>query len=181
MITENKDLKWFVVHVYSGFEFKAKQALEERVRTYNLQDSFGDIQVPQETVVELVRGQKKTSNRKFFPGYILVQMKLNQDTWHLVKETPKVTGFLGDATDPEPLSEDEVKRISNQVEEGASSPRSKMSFEQGETVKVIDGPFSDFTGTIEEVKPEKGKVKVLISIFGRATPVELDFIQVEKS
>jgi transcription termination/antitermination protein NusG len=179
-MSEKSDLKWYVVHAYSGFELKAKQALEERIRTHNLGHAFGDIHVPQETVVELVKGQKKTSNRKFFPGYILVQMDLNQDTWHLVKETPKITGFVGDATEPSPLTEDEVKRIMVQVEEGAASPRSKMSFEQGETVKVIDGPFAEFNGTVEEVKPEKGKVKVLISIFGRATPVELDFMQVEK-
>lgn len=174
-------LEWFVVHAYSGFETKAKQALEERVRLSKMERYFGEIHVPQETVVELVKGQKKTSNRKFFPGYILVQMVMNQDSWHLVKETPKITGFVGDATDPQPMTEDEVKRVLNQVEEGTASPRSKMSFEQGETVKVIDGPFTDFNGTIEEVKPEKGKVKVLISIFGRATPVELDFMQVEKS
>ncbi len=177
---QNPNMKWYVVHVYSGFEFKAKQTLEERIRTFHFEEMFGDIHVPQETVVELVRGQKKTSNRKFFPGYILVQMEMNQDTWHLVKETSKVTGFLGDATEPVPLSEDEVLRITQQVEEGASSPRSRMSFEQGEVIKVVDGPFTDFSGTIEEVKPEKGKVKVLISIFGRATPVELDFVQVEK-
>lgn len=175
------DLKWYVVHAHSGFEVKAKQALEERIRTYKLGHLFGDIRVPQETVVELVRGQKKTSNRKFFPGYVLVQMVLNQDTWHLVKETPKISGFIGDPSNPSPLSEEEVQRITSQVEEGTTSPRSKANFEQGETVKVIDGPFTDFNGTIEEVKPEKGKVKVLISIFGRATPVELDFIQVEKS
>ncbi len=174
-------LEWYVVHAYSGFEMKAKQALEERIRMNKMERYFGEVHVPQETVVELVKGQKKTSNRKFFPGYILVQMVLNQDSWHLVKETPKITGFVGDATDPVPMTEDEVKRVLNQVEEGAASPRSKMSFEQGETVKVIDGPFTDFNGTIEEVKPEKGKVKVLISIFGRATPVELDFMQVEKS
>ena len=177
---DTSHMKWYVVHVYSGFELKAKQALEERVRTFNHTDLFGEVIVPQETVVELVRGQKKTSNRKFFPGYIIVQMVLNQDSWHLVKETPKITGFVGDATDPEPLSEEEVLRITTQVEEGAASPRSRMSFEQGETVKVVDGPFTDFNGTIEEVKPEKGKVRVLISIFGRATPVELDFFQVEK-
>ena len=176
-----KDMKWYVVHVYSGFELKAKQALEERSRQLGFADYFGEVHVPQETVVEMVRGQKKTSNRKFFPGYIIVQMLLNQDTWHLVKETPKITGFVGDASDPEPLSDDEVGRIRNQVEEGAASPRSRMHFEQGEPVKVIDGPFADFNGTIEEVKPDKGKVKVLISIFGRATPVELDFFQVEKS
>jgi transcriptional antiterminator NusG len=175
-----KDLYWYVVNAYSGFEFKAKQSLEERIRTYNMSELFGEIRVPQETVVELVKGQKKTSNRKFFPGYMLVQMVMNQDTWHLVKETPKISGFVGNATDPSPISEDEVNRIVNQVEEGASSPRAKMNFEQGETVKVVDGPFTDFNGTIEEVKPDKGKVKVLISIFGRATPVELDFIQVEK-
>jgi transcriptional antiterminator NusG len=189
-VNQNPDLKWYVVHAHSGFEMKAKQALEERIRTHKLGHLFGDIRVPQEmmaidglggeTVVELVRGQKKTSNRKFFPGYVLVQMVLNQDTWHLVKETPKISGFIGDPANPAPLSNEEVSRITEQVEEGTTSPRSKANFEQGETVKVIDGPFTDFNGTIEEVKPEKGKVKVLISIFGRATPVELDFIQVEK-
>ncbi len=174
------DMGWFVVHVYSGFEMKAKRALEERIRTYNMQGQFGGILVPQETVVELVRGQKKTLNKKFYPGYMLVQMMMNEDTWHLVKETPKVTGFVGDVKDPAPLMEEEVRRLIGQIEQGAASPRARMSFEQGETVKVIDGPFSDFNGTVEEVKPEKGKVKVLISIFGRATPVELDFVQVEK-
>ena len=178
--TEQQNLKWYVVHTYSGFEMKVKQTLEERIRTNNMQHLFGDIHVPQETVVELVKGQKKTSNRKFFPGYVLVQMALTEASWELVKETPKIAGFLGDAHEPQPLAEDEVRKIMSQVEEGASSPRSKTSFEQGETVKVVDGPFTDFSGTVEEVKPEKGKVKVLISIFGRATPVELDFLQVEK-
>lgn len=174
------NLRWYVVHAYSGFEQKAKQALEERIRQSGFPEKFGEIHVPQETVVELVKGQKKTSSRKFFPGYILVQMELNQDTWHLVKETPKVTGFVGDATDPSPLSDDEVAKVRQQVEEGTASPKSRVSFEQGEVVKVIDGPFSDFNGTVEEVKPDKQKIKVLISIFGRATPVELDFMQVEK-
>jgi transcriptional antiterminator NusG len=174
-------LEWFVVHAYSGFEAKAKQTLEERIRQSGLADQFGDIHVPQETVVELVKGQKKTSSRKFFPGYILVQMALNQDTWHLVKETPKITGFVGDAKDPSPLSPEEVARITNQVEEGTASPKSKMSFEQGETVKVIDGPFAEFSGTVEEVRADKQKLKVSINIFGRATPVELDYMQVEKS
>ena len=173
-------LEWFVVHAYSGFEAKAKQTLEERIRQCSFPEKFGDIHVPQETVVELVKGQKRTSNRKFFPSYILVQLELNEDTWHLVKETPKITGFVGDAKDPSPLSPEEVQRIMSQVEEGSASPKSKMSFEQGETVKVIDGPFAEFNGTVEEVKPDKQKVKVLISIFGRATPVELDFMQVEK-
>jgi len=182
MVSEDTELRWYVVHAYSGFEQKAKQALEERVRSGGLEDQFGEVHVPQEAIVELSRhGQKKVSNRKFFPGYILVQMKMNENTWHLVKETPKITGFVGNASDPQPLSEDEVKRILAQVEEGATSPKSRMNFEQGEVVKVKDGPFTDFTGTVEEVKPEKGKVRVLISIFGRATPVELDFVQVEKS
>ncbi|MCB0338949.1 MAG: transcription termination/antitermination protein NusG [Bdellovibrionales bacterium] len=171
---------WYVVHAYSGFEMKAKTALKERIKAHDMDDYFGEVLVPEETVVELVRGQKKTSSKKFFPGYILVQMVMNQDTWHLVKETPKITGFVGNATDPLPMTADEVARIKGQVEEGADTPRSRVSFEQGQAVKVVDGPFSDFNGTIEEVKPEKGKVRVLISIFGRATPVELDFIQVEK-
>lgn len=176
----NKELQWYVVNAYSGFEMKAKQALEERIRLNNMQDLFGEVRVPQETVVELVKGQKKTSTRKFFPGYLLVQMVLNQDTWHLVKETPKISGFVGDATEPSPLGAEEVAKIIAQVEEGALSPRSRVSFEQGDTVKVIDGPFTDFNGRIEEVRPDKQKVKVLISIFGRATPVELDFMQIEK-
>lgn len=180
MVTEDTELRWYVVHAYSGFENKAKQALEERIRSHGLETEFGEIHVPQETVVELVRGQKRTANRKFFPGYILVQMRMNEGTWHLVKETPKLTGFVGDAIDPSPITEEEVQRIISQVEEGAASPRSKINFEQGQAVKVKDGPFTDFMGTIEEVKPEKGKVKVLISIFGRATPVELDFVQVER-
>lgn len=178
--TTEPNFKWYVVQSYAGFESKVKQALEERIRLNNLTNLFGEIHVPQETVVELVKGQKKTSTRKFFPGYVLVQMVLNEETWHLVKDTPKVSGFLGDATHPQPLAEEEVQRIFAQVEEGAASPRSKMTFEQGESVKVIDGPFAEFTGSIEEVRPERGKVKVLISIFGRATPVELDFMQVEK-
>lgn len=174
------DLQWYVVNAYSGFELKVKKSLEERIRAQDMENFFGRVEVPQERVVELVRGQKKTSNRKFFPGYILVEMVLNEDTWHLVRETPKVSGFVGDARDPVPMSIEEVSRILEQVEEGAASPRARAKFEQGELVKVIDGPFADFNGTVEEVKPEKGKIRVLISIFGRATPVELDYIQVEK-
>lgn len=173
-------MNWYVVQAYAGFESKAKQTLEERIRLSKFAHLFGEVHVPQETVVELVKGQKKTSTRKFFPGYMLVQMVMNEETWHLVKETPKINGFVGDATNPVPMSEEEVARVFSQVEEGAASPRAKMNFEQGDAVKVIDGPFAEFNGTIEEVRPEKGKVKVLISIFGRATPVELDFMQVEK-
>jgi transcription termination/antitermination protein NusG len=172
--------KWYVVNAYSGFELKAKHSLEERVRKNNLSHLFGEIVVPQEMVVELVKGQRKASSRKFFPGYILVEMVLNEDSWHLVKETPKISGFIGDATSPEPLSDEEVQRVLSQAESGSVASKTKLTFEQGEAVKVIDGPFAEFIGTIEEVKPEKGKVKVLISIFGRATPVELDFVQVEK-
>jgi transcriptional antiterminator NusG len=172
---------WYVVHTYSGYEHKAKAALEERVRALGKQDHFGDILVPAEKVVELVKGRKKTSSRKFFPGYILVNMELNDETWHIVKSTPKVTGFVGGATQPAPISETEVREITHQMEEGAVRPKPKVLFENGEHVKVIDGPFQDFNGVVEEVKPDKGKLRVLISIFGRATPVELDFVQVEKA
>ena len=173
--------QWYVVHTYSGYEHKAKAALEERVRALGKQDQFGEILVPAEKVVELVKGRKKTSSRKFFPGYILVNMELNDETWHIVKSTPKVTGFVGGATQPAPISETEVREITHQMEEGAVKPKPKVLFEEGEQVKVVDGPFSDFNGVVEEVKPDKGKLRVLISIFGRATPVELDFVQVEKA
>jgi len=175
---------WYVVHTYSGYEHKVKTSLEERVRAQGRGDLFGEILVPSEKVVELVKGKKKTSSRKFFPGYILVNMLLNEDTWHIVKSTPKVTGFVGGALDPSsvpPISEAEVREITHQMEEGAVKPRPKVLFEQGEQVKVVDGPFADFNGVVEEVKPDKGKLRVLISIFGRATPVELDFVQVEKA
>lgn len=177
---QKKKLEWFAVHAYSGLEAKAKQALELRIRQNNLEAYFGEVKVPEETVVEMVRGQKKTSTRKFFPGYILVQMFMNEDTWHLVKETPKITGFVGNAKDPSPMTEDEVNKILSQAEEGVQAPKSKANFKQNETVKVIEGPFAEFTGKVEEVNLDKGKLKVLISIFGRPTPVELDFLQVEK-
>jgi transcriptional antiterminator NusG len=173
--------RWYVVHTYSGSEHKAKAALEERIRALGKQEFFGDVLVPAEKVVELVKGKKRTSSRKFFPGYILVNMELNDETWHLVKSTPKVTGFVGGATEPAAIPDDEVAGISHQMEEGAVRPKPKMQFETGESVKVIDGPFQDFNGVVEEVRPEKGKLRVLISIFGRSTPVELDFIQVEKA
>lgn len=172
---------WYVVHTYSGFEHKAKAALEERIRSLGKQEYFGDVLVPAEKVVELVKGRKKTSSRKFFPGYILVNMVLDDDTWHIVKGTPKVTGFVGDATSPSPITEQEVRDITQQMEEGAARPKPKVSFEAGESVKVIDGPFADFNGVVEAVKADKGKLRVLISIFGRATPVELDFVQVERA
>lgn len=178
---ERAALPWFVVNTYSGYEMNAKKNLEERIRARGLEDSFGNVLIPQETVVELVRGQKKTSTRKFFPGYILVQMDLTDETWHVVKDTPKVTGFIGDPRNPSPLSPEEVGNLLQQMEGGASRPRPRVQFEEGDAIKVIDGPFTDFNGTVDEVKPDKGKLRVLISIFGRNTPVELDFVQVEKA
>ncbi len=174
--------KWYVVHTYSGYEHKAKAALEERVRNLKVQDKFGDILVPTERVQELGKGgQRKISSRKFFPGYIFVNMLLDEETWHVIKDTPKVTGFVGHSTNPPEVPASEVLEITQQMQEGALRPKPKVLFEVGEAVKVVDGPFQDFNGTVEEVRPEKGKVRVLISIFGRATPVELDFVQVEKS
>lgn len=173
--------QWYVVHTYSGFENKAKLALEERIKSLKKEEFFGEVLVPSENVVELVKGQKKTTSRKFFPGYILVKMILTDETWHIVKNTPKITGFVGGSTNPPPVPEEEVARVANQMTTGAAKPKPKVSFKEGESIRVIDGPFSNFNGIVEEVKPEKGKVKVLVSIFGRATPVELDFIQVEKN
>lgn len=174
-------MKWYGVHTYSGFENKVKVNLEERVRMLGVEDQFGDILVPSETVVELKDGERKTSTRKFFPGYILVQMELNNETWHVVKDTAKVTGFVGGGSNPPPIPDAEVDKITARMEEGAERPRPKIEYEVGETVRVIDGPFLNFTGIVEDVKPDKGKLKVMVSIFGRVTPVELDFIQVEKT
>lgn len=171
--------KWYGVHTYSGFENKVRLSLIERIKNLGLEDSFGDVMIPSETVVELKKGEKRTSSRKFFPGYILVNMELNDDTWHVVKETSKVTGFVG-GNNPFPIPDDEVGKITRRMEEGAEKPRPKVLFEVGETVRVIDGPFLNFAGVVEDVKPEKGKLRVMVSIFGRATPVELEFMQVEK-
>jgi len=173
--------EWYVVHTYSGFENKAKQSLEERIKTHKMEDLFGEILIPTETVVELKKGKKQTSTRKFFPGYILVNMELNNETWHTVRSTPKITGFVGGTTNPPSLPEEEVRRITSQISEGTMKPKPLFSFEKGESIRIIDGPFSSFTGYVDEVKPEKGKVRVLVSIFGRPTPVDLDFIQVEKN
>ena len=178
--------KWFVVHTYSGFENKAKKSLEEKVQSEGLQDFFGEILLPMENVVEMVKGEKRTSKRKLFPGYIIVQMDMNNRTWSLVKNTPKVTGFVGGSTFTEAdkipaITQAEVDRLTTQISEGSMKPKPKVQFEQGDSVRVIDGPFSNFNGTVDEVDADKGKVRVLVSIFGRATPVELDFMQVEKS
>lgn len=174
------DFKWYVVHTYSGFEHKVKLNLEERIRTLGQEALFGKIVVPTEQVVELKKGQKRTSSRKFYPGYILVQMTLNDDTWHTVNSTAKVTGFVGGEMRPAPIPDEEAERIIRQMEEGISKPKPRFTFEEGDEVRVIDGPFSNFQGTVSEVKEDKEKVRVLITIFGRATPVELDFIQVNK-
>jgi len=174
------DLKWYIVHTYSGFEHKVKANLEGRIKTLDQEKYFGKILVPTEQVVELKRGQKKTSSRKFYPGYIMVQMVLNHDTWHTVRNTAKVTGFVGGDTNPTPVPNEEAERIVRQMEEGFSKPKPKFTFEAGDEVRVIDGPFNNFQGIVEEVNPDKEKLRVLISIFGRSTPVELDFIQVNK-
>lgn len=174
-------LRWYVVHTYSGYENKVKTALEERVKQAGLQEKITEVLIPSESVVELVKGERKTSKRKYFPGYILVQMELDDQTWHLVKNTPKVTGFIGSRTEPAVISDEEVEQIRAQMAEGQEKPRPKYSFEKGDSVRVVDGPFINFNGTVEEVRPEKGKLRVLVSIFGRPTPVELDFIQVTKN
>ena len=173
--------EWYVVHTYTGYEMKAKQNLEDRVKQLAKEDLFGEILVPTENIVELVKGKKKESKRKFFPGYILVNMELNEETWYIVKNTPKITGFVGGGMTPPPIPEGEVKRITQQIAEGSLKPKPKADFEKGESVRIIDGPFTTFNGTVEEVRPEKGKLRVSVSIFGRSTPVELDFTQVEKS
>ena len=172
--------KWYGVHTYSGFENKVRLNLLERIKNEGMEDYFDEILIPSETVVELKKGEKKTSSRKFFPGYILLKMELTDETWHIVKETAKVTGFVGGNT-PFPIQDEEVNKITRRMEEGAEKPRPKVQFEIGETVRVVDGPFLNFSGVVEDVKPEKGKLRVTVTIFGRATPVELEFMQVEKS
>jgi transcriptional antiterminator NusG len=175
-------LKWYVVHAYSNFENKVKASLEERIKLHGLEDKFGKILVPTEEVVEMREGQKRRSERKFFPGYVLVQMDLDEETWHLVKEVPKVLGFIGGSSDkPAPITDAEADTILNRVEEGVDKPRPKVLFEPGEVVRVIDGPFNDFSGAVETVNYDKSKLRVAVQILGRPTPVELDFGQVEKS
>lgn len=175
-------LRWYVVHAYSNFENKVKQALEERVKREGLEDHFGKILVPTEEVIEMRMGQQRKSERKFFPGYVLVQMELTDETWHLVKDVPRVLGFIGGTSDrPAPISEKEAMSILNRVEDGVNKPRPKVLFEVGEVIRVIDGPFKDFNGVVEEVNYEKNKLKISVLIFGRSTSVELAFGQVEKS
>jgi transcriptional antiterminator NusG len=174
--------RWYVVHAYSGFEKSVQRALVERVTRAGMQDLFGQILVPVEEVVEMKGGQKSISERKFFPGYVLVEMEMNDESWHLVKSTPKVTGFVGGtATKPTPITEKEVDKIMQQMQEGVEKPRPKVLWEVGEVVRVKEGPFTDFHGAVEDVNYEKSKIRVAVTIFGRSTPVELDFGQVEKT
>lgn len=174
--------RWYVVHAYSGFEKSVARNLKERIERADMQELFGQILVPVEEVVEMKSGQKNISERKFFPGYVLVEMDMTDDSWHLVKNTPKVTGFVGgSAMRPTPISEKEVQAILQQIQEGVEKPKPKILFEAGEGVRVREGPFTDFHGTVEEVNYDKNKLRVSVSIFGRATPVELDFSQVEKA
>ena len=176
------DFRWYVVHAFSNFEHKVKSSLEERIKRYGLEEKFGEILVPTEEVVEMRDGQKRRSERKFFPGYVLVQMEMDESSWHLVKEVPKVLGFIGGSTDrPAPITDREANAILERVQEGVDKPRPKVLFEPGEVVRVNDGPFNDFNGVVENVNYDKNKVRVAVQILGRSTPVELDFSQVEKA
>jgi transcriptional antiterminator NusG len=178
----NPDLKWYVVHAYSGMEKAVERNIVERITRSGMENKFGRILVPTEEVVEIKNGQKRTTERKFFPGYVLVEMVMDDETWHLVKHTNKVTGFVGGAKNrPAPISEADVQKIVNQMQEGTDKPRHKVEFEVGEYIRVKEGPFTDFNGTVEEVNYERNKMRVSVTIFGRATPVELEFGQVEKT
>ena len=173
--------RWYIIHVYSGFERKVEQSIREQAQIKVLAERFEEVLVPSEEVVEMRRGQKVTSDRKFFPGYVLVKMDLDDESWHLVKNTPKVTGFLGGGGRPVPITEAEAERILHQVREGVERPKPSITFEVGETVRVSDGPFTSFNGLVEEVDEDRARLKVAVSIFGRATPVELEYTQVEKT
>jgi transcriptional antiterminator NusG len=172
--------KWYIIHTYSGFEQKVKNAILERARSRNLEHLITEVMVPTETVEEMVKGERKLSSRKFYPGYVLVRMELTDESWHLVMDTPKVTGFVGSRTEPVAIPEEEAQKIITQMQEGAAKPKPKIKFEVGDKVQVTDGPFANFTGVVDEVRPERGRVKVMISVFGRPTPVELEFTQLEK-
>ena len=171
---------WYIIHSYSGFERKVAETLKSRVDAAGLADSFGQIMVPTENVIEMRGGKKVVSSKLFYPGYVLVEMEMNDETWHLVRSTPRVTGFVGSGQTPTPLSPEEVDRIVHRIEVAAENPKPKLEFEKGETIKITDGPFRDFTGAVEEVNNDRSTLRVMVTIFGRATPVELDFYQVEK-
>src|SRR5579885_1510585 len=179
-LPEESTKKWFIIHTYSGFEQKVADSLRSRAEAFGFADKIGQILIPTEEVVELRGGKKVTSKRLLYPGYVMVQMEMNDELWHAVKATPRVTGFVGGGTSPVPLSADEVNSILYRQERSAEHPRPKLSFEKNESVRIIDGPFSNFSGKVDEVNPERNTLRVLVTIFGRATPVELDFLQVEK-
>jgi len=173
--------KWYIVHTYSGQEAKAKQSLLERARTFGHEGDFDEVLIPEENVVEVVKGERRTSKRKFFPGYILVHMNLTDETWHIVNDTPKVTGFVGGGNQPPPIPDEDVAKMTAQMKEGAEKPKPRILFEEGESVRVISGPFANFSGFVDEVLPDKEKVRVMVQVFGRATPVVLDYMHVEKA
>jgi len=179
--TSKADKKWYIVHTYSGFEDRVKQTLRQRADALGMGESFGDIRIPTETIVEFKGGKKREMQRKFFPGYILVEMTMSDETWHVVKNTPKVTGFVGTGKNPTPLSEEEVNQILEQVVTAKEKPKPKYVFEKGEMVKIVDGPFNNFTGVVDDVNFDRGTLKVMVTIFGRQTPVELEFLQVQKA
>ncbi len=172
--------RWYILHSYSGFEEQVKTSMLERIKKAGQEELFGEILVPSEQVVEMVKGTKKTSTRKFFPGYILLNVELNDETWHTVRGTPKVTGFVGNDIQPEPLSDEDAMKIIGRIKDGALKPKPKVSFDVDDVVRIVDGPFTNFQGTVDEVFPDKGRVRVMVSIFGRETPVELEYIQVAK-
>jgi transcriptional antiterminator NusG len=173
--------QWYIVHTYSGFEKKVAESLKQRVHAYGLEDEIGEVLIPTEDVVEMKGGKKVVSPKRFFPGYVLVQMEMNDNTWHVVKNTPKVTGFVGAGQKPAPLTQEEVDQVIHQVTVAAEKPKPKYTFEAGESVRIIDGPFSNFSGLVDEVNLDRNTLKVMVTIFGRSTPVELDFLQVEKT
>lgn len=172
--------KWYIIHTYSGFEQKVRGAIIERAKARGLEQLIAEVLVPTETVEEMVKGERKLSHRKFYPGYVLVKMELTDESWHLVKDTPKVTGFIGSKDEPVAIPEAEAEKIIAQMQEGVLRPKPKIKFEQGDKVQVTDGPFANFTGVVDEVRPDRGRVRVMISVFGRPTPVELEFTQLEK-
>ena len=178
--TAVKSKQWYIIHTYSGFESRVKESLRQRADAMGMGEAIGDILIPTEEVVEMRDGRKIVSSKKFFPGYILVNMSMSDDAWHMVKNTPKVTGFVGTGIKPTPLSQEEVDRIINQVTTSAEKPKPKFVYKEGESVRIVDGPFSNFTGTVEEVNHDRNTLKIMVTIFGRSTPVELDFLQVEK-
>jgi transcriptional antiterminator NusG len=179
-MTDDKTKHWYIIHTYSGFENKVKESLEQRIQAYGLQDEIGEILIPTEDIVEKRGGREVKSARRFFPGYILVEMSMSDHAWHVVKNTPKVTGFVGAGTKPTPLSKEEVEHILEQVKSAAEKPKPKYTFEKGDHVRINEGPFTSFNGVVEDVNLDRNTLKVMVTIFGRATPVELDFLQVEK-